>query len=120
MDQALINEDSQPPTFDADNSRQWSRAPLTTNNFVTAWWDASQIYGYDARSVQRVVRDPADGARLLMQPAPGAVGAERELGTLPIFSDEQPLNPRWQGQEATAFPDNCVPGFELSAQCIRA
>ena len=36
-----------------------SRAYRTTRNTVTAWWDASQLYGYDARSQRRVKRDPA-------------------------------------------------------------
>ena len=30
-----------------------------TENTVTAWWDASQIYGYDESSRRRVKREPA-------------------------------------------------------------
>src|SRR5207244_9829535 len=39
-----------------------ARAYQTTENTVTAWWDASQLYGYDENSRQRGKRDPDDRA----------------------------------------------------------
>jgi len=36
-------------------------------NTSTAWCDASQIYGYDERSRQRVKRDPRDAAKLHLE-----------------------------------------------------
>ena len=44
----------------------WPARRRTFRNTNTAWWDASQIYGYDERSRARVKRDPKDPARLLM------------------------------------------------------
>ena len=66
MDRALIADRSEPPTFDLDGVRRLSRAPQTSRNRVTAWWDASQLYGYDATSRRRVKRDPDDRAKLLL------------------------------------------------------
>lgn len=88
-------------TFEHAGQSYQQRAPKTTNNLVTAWWDASQIYGYDARSLKRVQRHPLDPAKLLV------VG-----GYLPLlyrcdgYSADCPVQPQWQGQEAAAFPDN--------------
>src|SRR5258708_373341 len=73
-------------------------------NTNTAWWDASQIYGYDDVSVKRVKRDPQDRAKLLLAPLPGASAAQGLY--LPVFEAGDPINPEWAGQEATAFPDN--------------
>jgi hypothetical protein len=72
---------------------------------VTAWWDASQIYGHDTVSRQRVLRDPTDPARLL-QPD----------GYLPSLTGCQPecsVQPQWQGQEAAAFPANWSIGMSF-------
>lgn len=95
---ALIALDAAPKTFEHEGEEYLKRAYKTTRNTVTAWWDASQIYGYDAVSVKRVIRDPEDSAKLYM---PG--------GYLPLLSDcapECPFAPQWSGQVATAFPDN--------------
>ena len=98
MQTSLYAEDSEPETFMAGDASKLKRAHRTTRNNVTAWWDASQIYGYDDISKKRVLHDPDDNARLL-QPE----------GYLPLFDDctpACPVQPQWQGQEATAFPDN--------------
>lgn len=94
----LLADISAPKSFTHDGKTYLSRAYQTTENKVTAWWDASQIYGYDEVSEKRVLRDPTDSAKLL-QPN----------GYLPVFSDcspNCPSQPQWQGQEVTAFPDN--------------
>ena len=74
------------------------RAHKTTRNTITAWWDASQIYGFDETSSKRVLRDRNDPASLWQ---PG--------GYLPLFSEcipNCPMQPQWAGQEVAAFPDN--------------
>jgi len=101
---ALIHEQGTPPTFAANGESHWARAPKTTQNTVTAWWDASQIYGYDQTSAKRVIRDPNDAAKLL-QPA----------GYLPLLEecDGCSSQPQWAGQESAAFPDNWSIGMSF-------
>jgi hypothetical protein len=108
--EALMDR-TDPGTF--DNGKNLKKAQRRTLNRVTAWWDASQIYGYDERSLNRVKRDPEDPAKLLMRPIGPAPENEREQkswkqGYLPVLdqSDRTHMNPLWEGQEATAFPDN--------------
>jgi len=84
------------------------RAPKTNSNTSTAWWDASQIYGYDSLSLRRVKRDPKDPAKLLLESIPGRSG-----GYLPVLAPDDPINPQWAGQEATAFPDNWTIGLSF-------
>ncbi len=104
MDRALIADASDPPVFDDASGKAYlTRAYKTTRNNVTAWWDASQIYGYDETSLQRVKRDPKDRAGLLLDSS----------GYLPILSVRDPMKPEWQGQEATAFPDNWSIGLSF-------
>jgi hypothetical protein len=120
MESALIADASAPPTFSHDGATRLARAYKTTRNNVTAWWDASQLYGYDERSRRRVRRDPADSAKLLMLPVRGP--ADR-LGYLPEFAPAcsggtpaapcDPIQPEWAGQEATAFPDNWSIGLSF-------
>lgn len=99
IDKSFIGQDAPAPTFDAEGKRHLARAPRTTLNRVTAWWDASQIYGYDELSQHRVKRDPRDPARLLLdQDVNGAY--------LPLLQKSDPQNSQWTGQEAVAFPDN--------------
>ena len=64
--QTLVVEANEPETFNHNQSTQLTRAPKTFKNHVTAWWDASQLYGYNQTSIQRVKRDPADPAKLLL------------------------------------------------------
>ena len=90
-----------------------ARAPRTTTNRVTAWWDASQIYGYDARSLRRVKRDPRDPAKLLMTRRTDHGGSGEVLGYLPLLEPSDPSTPQWAGQEATGFPDNWTVGLSF-------
>ncbi len=99
MDKAYVAESGEPGKFTSEGKEYLQRAPKTFKNTVTAWWDASQIYGYDETSRKRVKRDPADRARLLLV-----------NGLLPVFEPKDPINPEWTGQEATAFPDNWTIG----------
>ncbi len=105
-DEALMAQTDPPPTFDDNGRTRMARAPRTTSNLNTAWWDASQLYGYSARSAQRVKRDPNDPAKLLMVPENTRSGTGDEQGYLPTFAAGDPILPSWAGQEATAFPDN--------------
>jgi hypothetical protein len=124
MEAALLADTSSPGSFrSADAAAQerdrLKRSAKTTRNTVTAWWDASQIYGFDERSQQRARRDPEDAAKLEMKP----LRAGDNLGYLPIFrtrcgSGVQPgpcdqIQPEWVGQEAAAFPDNWSIGLSF-------
>ena len=102
MEASLFAEQGDPGSFEHNGKAYLKRSYKTTQNTVTAWWDASQIYGYDEKSLQRVVRDPADAAKLL-----------QDDGYLPLFepcniqtNSDCAIQPQWLGQEATAFPDN--------------
>jgi hypothetical protein len=123
MEAALIAQDGPPPTFTQSGVERAARAYKTTRNEVTAWWDSSQIYGSDEKSLARVKRDPADRAKLLMRPVAGHPGAGERLGYLPAFgpmcavpapADQcDPINPEWTGQESVAFPDNWSIGLSF-------
>jgi hypothetical protein len=108
IDKGYVAQDSPPRTFKHGNLTYLTRAPRTVANTNTAWWDASQLYGFDERSRQRVKRDPRDRARLLLEPVQGQSG-----GYLPVFAATAPINPEWVGQEATAFPDNWTVGLSF-------
>ena len=102
MEPALFAQSNDPDSFTYQDKTYLQRAFKTTENTVTAWWDASQIYGFDSLSERRVIKDPADPAKLLMN-----------NGYLPAFDacnvNEDPncyIQPHWIGQEAAAFPDN--------------
>ncbi len=113
MERAFVEQDDAPGTFAHDGQEYEKRAPKTYRNTVTAWWDASQIYGYDETSVRRVKRDPADRARLLMVERGGHSGPGAAQGYLPLFEESDPINPAWAGQEATGFPDNFTIGMSF-------
>ena len=113
IDAAIIAERTEPRSFTQDGKTYLTRAPKTTANHVTAWWDASQLYGYDERSGQRVKHDPNDPAKLLLMPVGAGAGEGDKLGYLPIFEAGDPINPEWSGQEATAFPDNWSIGMSF-------
>ncbi|MEO6110810.1 MAG: peroxidase family protein, partial [Nitrospiraceae bacterium] len=106
IDVASIAEGTEPRSLTHGGKTYLVRAPKTTANHVTAWWDASQLYGYDERSGKRVKRDPKDPAKLLLMPAGEGAGEGDKLGYLPVFEPGDSINPEWSGQEATAFPDN--------------
>ena len=113
IDAAIIAEGTEPRSFTQDGKTYLTRAPKTTANHVTAWWDASQLYGYDERSGQRVKRDPKDPAKLLLMPLGEGASEGEKLGYLPVFEAGDPINPEWSGQEATAFPDNWSIGMSF-------
>jgi hypothetical protein len=110
---AALAEAADPPIFDGPGGARLARAYRTTRNTVTAWWDASQLYGHDAASRRRVKRDPADPAKLRLTAVEALVGAGDRLGYLPVFEARDPINPLWAGQEATAFPDNWSIGLSF-------
>jgi hypothetical protein len=108
VDKGLVLQDSPPDTFSANGKTYLARAPKTYANKNTAWWDASQLYGYDDISVKRVKRDPTDPAKLLMVSVPGGQG-----GYLPVLAQGDPFQPQWAGQESVAFPDNWSIGLSF-------
>lgn len=121
IDKSLIGQENEPPTFPCENRHTaaarsttcLSRAYKTTQNHVTAWWDASQIYGYDERSHSRVKRDPDDSAKLAMVRAGARQQQGEDQGYLPTLEALPDLNDEWQNQEATAFPDNWSIGLSF-------
>jgi hypothetical protein len=108
VDRTLVANDSPPESFTVGGKKYLARAPKTFANTNTAWWDASQLYGYDERSLRRVKRDPKDPARLLLEPVAGVSGAY-----LPVFKAGDPIQPQWAGQEAAGFPDNWTVGMSF-------
>jgi hypothetical protein len=122
VDVAFVAQSEPAPTFEHQGKSYLARAHKTTENTVTAWWDASQIYGFDETSLKRVKRDPKDAAKLLMLLRGKQPGAGEKLGYLPVFNScEQaiegcvpdPINPAWKGQEAAAFADNWTVGLSF-------
>ena len=108
VDKPFVAEDSAPDKFTDANGKQYqSRAAKTFSNNNTAWWDASQIYGFDDVSIKRVKRDPSDPAKLLVEKA--ATGE----AFLPVLQASDPHQPQWEGQESTAFPDNWTIGLSF-------
>lgn len=98
---SLYAETEQPGAFEFKGKKYLKRAHMTTNNQVTAWWDASQIYGHDEVSLHRVARDPSDPAKLLLQKNYLPL-----LANCATYSKDCPVQPQWIGQESAAFPDN--------------
>jgi hypothetical protein len=86
IDKAYV-ADGAPGKFTAGGKEYMTRAPKAFRNTNTAWWDASQIYGYDERSRKRVKRDAADRAKLQMAG-----------GFLPVLEASDPMNPEWAGR----------------------
>ena len=118
----LTAESGTPSKFSPGGRDYLTRPHVTTRNNVTAWWDASQIYGYDEPSKKRVKRDPADRAKLLLQPVGNRPGAGEKQGYLPLLvtcegaapgCQPDPMHRNWRGQEATAFPDNWTIGMSF-------
>ena len=105
IDKALVAEDGPAPSFVlGDQAPLVARAHKTTPNKVTAWWDASQIYGYDDISRRRVQRDPQRSGKIVDR---GESSCGRwDDGYLPVLQTPDPNNPQWSGQETVAFPDN--------------
>ena len=114
MEAALILDQPPAPTFDFAGTSYFARSPKTSRNFNTAWWDASQLYGYDDNSRRRMRRDDGDPAKLKMEAAHAGTAGDT-FGYLPLFRPPcpagattacDPIQPEWVGQEAAAFPDN--------------
>ncbi|WP_411726227.1 peroxidase family protein [Methyloglobulus sp.] len=121
-DVSYVAQHEPAPTFKHDGKSYMSRAHKTTENTVTAWWDASQIYGFDETSAKRVKRDPKDSAKLLMRPRGSHAGTGEKLGYLPVFNTcetsktgcvPDPIHPHWSGQETAAFADNWTVGMSF-------
>ena len=120
IERARVKDDSAPEVFRHDGRTYLARAHRTTQNFNTAWWDASQIYGYDQRSAARLLRDAADPARIMMRRLAGATAPGDQQGYLPQLvpcagGDTATclLRPEWAGQEASGFPDNWSIGLSF-------
>jgi hypothetical protein len=109
VDKTYVLKDSPPEQFTMGGRTYLTRAPKTYANNNTAWWDASQLYGYDETSLKRVKRDPKDPARMLLEPVPGMPGP----GYLPVLLPADPAAPQWAGQESVAFPDNWSIGLSF-------
>ena len=109
VDKTYVLNDSPPGKFTSGGRTYLARAPKTFANNNTAWWDASQLYGYDETSLKRVKRDPKDPAKILLEPVPGMPGP----GYLPILLSTDPVQPQWMGQESVAFPDNWSIGLSF-------
>src|SRR5262245_1805982 len=113
IDPSYVAQSGTAPRFTVDGKDRPSRPLKTTENTVTAWWDASQIYGYDEISRRRVKRAADDPAKLLLAPVGQRAGAGERQGYLPLLEASDPKNPQWAGQEAVAFPDNWTIGMSF-------
>ena len=107
IDRGYVAQESAPETFSTGDKTLATRAAKTFANTNTAWWDASQLYGYDPTSVRRVQRDTKDPAKLLLERGPSGESF------LPVLAPDAPINPQWQGQEAAAFADNWTIGLSF-------
>ena len=105
--------DTTPATFSDGGRARLARAPKTFRNTNTAWWDTSQIYGFDQTSLVRVKRDPKDAARLAMVPLDGRTSDGDRQGYLPLLLASDPMLPDWRGQESAAFADNWTIGMSF-------
>ena len=125
---ALVAIGSPPGRFRHGGKSYLRRAHKAFANNVTAWWDASQIYGYDEASLSRVKRDPDDPAKLLLRPpgrdvGPKRSGAGERQGYLTRFAPPcsavsggtpcDDIHVSWSGQETAAFPDNWTIGMSF-------
>jgi heme peroxidase len=113
IDRGFVAAGSAPATFTHGGREYATRAPKTFRNTNTAWWDASQIYGYDETSRRRVKRDPTDPARLQVVLVEGRSTEGDRQGYLPLLDASDPKLPDWSGQEAVAFPDNWTIGMSF-------
>jgi hypothetical protein len=121
MEAGLIADSAPAGTFRHQGQAYLKRSPKTSRNLNTAWWDASQIYGYDGNSRRRMRRDANDSAKLAVIPARTGTPGDA-YGYLPEFrapcaagatSGCDPIQPEWAGQEAVAMPDNWSIGLSF-------
>lgn len=113
VEPALFADESKPGSFHHKDKVYLERSYKTTRNFNTAWWDASQIYGFDPISEARVIRDPQDKAKLLQKEISGT---GLNGGYLPPIEDCEPscqIKPQWKMQESAAFADNWSVGMSF-------
>ncbi|MEZ5855481.1 MAG: peroxidase family protein [Hyphomicrobiaceae bacterium] len=116
IERALVAQSNAPGTFRAGGHTRLERAYQTSRNFNTAWWDASQIYGYDRRSSTRLQRD---GAKIRMVKLKDRSSPGDQQGYLPVLQGCQGretdclLRPEWAGQETAGFPDNWTVGLSF-------
>jgi hypothetical protein len=108
VDPTYVLQDSAPGTFTSNGRTYLTRSPKTFANNNTAWWDSSQLYGFDEISIKRVKRDPNDAAKMWLEPVAG-----RQGGYLPVLGPGDPAQPQWAGQESVAFPDNWTIGMSF-------
>ncbi len=120
MDAALMADTTPPPTFEHDGRTHLRRAQRTTRNLNTAWWDASQLYGYSDRSVHRVKRDPRDPAKLLTVQVGGRAGAGERQGYLSVFEPGDPILPVLGRAGSGSVSGQLVHRAELLPQRLRA
>ena len=114
IDDGYVDERTPPATFtDKEGTTRLTRAHRTTRNQVTAWWDGSQMYGFDDVSRRRVKRDPNDRAKLLMVSMEDGSPSGSRLGYLPLLTAADPKNAVWAGQESVGFPDNYSAGLSF-------
>lgn len=102
MQPAMFSTTEAPPVYEHSGKQHLKRSYKTTPNHVTAWWDASQIYGFNELSQGRALRDKSDPAKLAL------VNSYLPLLT-PCPDSQDPdcaVQPQWIGQESTAFPSN--------------
>ena len=115
VDKTLVAQDSPPEKFSSGGKDYLARAPKTFSNDNTAWWDASQLYGYDETSRRRVKRDPKDPAKMLL-------GTGRRPAGTRLFAGL----PAWRSDPASVgrtgirrFPRQLVDRFEFLPQSLR-
>ncbi len=120
IDRTLVADTSAPANFTHDGRTYTARSSRTFRNTNTAWWDASQIYGYDETSHIRVKRDPKDPARLLMVQLPGAHQRGRSSGLPPAPARFRPEAPRVDGPGVRSVPRQLDRRDELSPYGVLA
>lgn len=76
----------------------------TFRNHVTHWWDASQIYGSDQATIQRVRTNPLTGK---------SYDSEGALGHIAVDTKNRRLFYDKEGLPITGFTDNWWLGLEL-------
>ncbi len=113
VEKSLAARTDEPAVFEHNGRKTLARAYQTSTNHNTAWWDASQLYGYNEVSRTRLKRDASDPAKLLMETRGGHNGAGEAFGYLPLFTQEDAIQPQWSGQEAAPFPDNWTLGISF-------
>ena len=119
IDRAYIAEDADPEVFYAQGQQHLARAYKTTRNTVTAWWDASQLYGYDQASRRRVKRAATDSAKLLLESVDEQRGVDDKRGYLPLLDASDPINRAMVRSGSDSISRQLVSGHELLSQSVR-